>query len=113
MQDSDPVSERRAGRGARLHRGTFRDGTFRAEGLNARWLASGTETRQVGETWRKEYQESRPHRARGERTPNEFAKEIAARRDFLGSQIAENSPWKWHQIPGPINQRSNPTGSGS
>jgi hypothetical protein len=28
----------------------------------------------------------------GEKTPNEFAKEIAASRDFLGLQTAENSP---------------------
>lgn len=44
------------------------------------------------ETWRREYNESRPHRALGERTPNEFAKEITASRDFLGLQTAENSP---------------------
>jgi hypothetical protein len=35
--------------------------------------------------------QSRPHRALGEKTPNEFAKEIAASRDFLGLQTAEKS----------------------
>ena len=44
------------------------------------------------EAWRQEYNESRPHRALGERTPNEFAKGIAASRDSIGQQTAENSP---------------------
>jgi hypothetical protein len=30
--------------------------------------------------------------ALGEKTPNEFVNEIAASRDFLGQQTAENSP---------------------
>ncbi len=68
------------------------NGTFRAECLNAHWFTTLTETRQIVETWRREYNESRPHRALGERTPNEFANEIAATRDFIGLQVAENSP---------------------
>ena len=68
------------------------NGTFRAEGLNAHWFASLTEAQRIVETWRGEYNESRPHRALGERTPNEFAKEIAASRDFLGQQTAQISP---------------------
>ena len=68
------------------------NGTFRGECLNAHWFTSLTETRQIVETWRRQYHESRPHRALGERTPNEFANEVAASRDFIGSQTAENSP---------------------
>jgi len=68
------------------------NGTFRAECLNAHWFTSLTEAQQIVETWRREYNESRPHRALGERTPNEFANEIAASRDFIGMQAAENSP---------------------
>ena len=68
------------------------NGTFRAECLDAHWFTTLTETRKIVETWRKEYNESRPHRALGERTPNEFAKEIAATRDFLGIHTAEHSP---------------------
>jgi putative transposase len=67
------------------------NGTFRAECLNAHWFSSLTEAQRIVETWRGEYNESRPHRALGERTPNEFAKEIAASRDFLGLQTSENS----------------------
>jgi putative transposase len=68
------------------------NGTFRAECLDAHWFTTLTEARQIVETWREEYNESRPHRARGEKTPNEFAHEIAASRDLMGLQTAENSP---------------------
>ena len=46
----------------------------------------------VIEAWRREYNESRPHRALGERTPSEFANEVAGTRDFIGQTTAENSP---------------------
>jgi putative transposase len=68
------------------------DGAARAECLVAHWITTLTETRETGETWRREYNESRPHRALGERTPDEFANEVAASRDFIGMQRAENSP---------------------
>ena len=68
------------------------NGTFRAECSNAHWFTSLTEAQQIVETWRAEYNESRPHRALGEKTPNEFANEIAASRDLIGLQTAENSP---------------------
>ena len=87
LHDSYRVSERRACRVARLNRGTFR-----AECLDAHWFTSLTETRQIVETWRREYNETRPHRALGERTPTEFANEMAASRDFIGMQTAGNSP---------------------
>jgi putative transposase len=68
------------------------NGTFRAECLDAHWFTSLTEAQQIIEAWRREFNESRPHRALGERTPNEFANEVAAGRDFIGQQRAENSP---------------------
>ena len=67
-------------------------GIFRAECLDAHWFTSLTEAKQIIEAWRQEYNESRPHRALGERTPNEFANEVAASRDFIGQQSAENLP---------------------
>ena len=56
---------------------------------------------QIVETWRAEYNESRPHRALGERTPNEFANELAARlRLALGRDLTRTRrglPIKnWH-----------------
>ena len=68
------------------------NGAFRAERLNAHCFTSLTEAKQIVETWRVEYNESRPHRSLGEKTPNGFANEIAASRDFIGMQAAENSP---------------------
>jgi len=51
-----------------------------------------TEAKQVIESWRREYNESRPHRSLGEGTPNEFACQIALNGDLPGSQAAEKSP---------------------
>jgi hypothetical protein len=46
---------------------------LRDECLNEHWFISLGEAREMIEAWRREYNESRPHRALGERTPNEFA----------------------------------------
>jgi putative transposase len=68
------------------------NGTFRDECLNTHWFTSLEDARQVIEAWRKEYNESRPHRALGERTPHEFAHQIAASGDLMGLQNPQNSP---------------------
>ena len=68
------------------------NGTLRAECLDTHWFATLAEAKESIEAWRREYNESRPHRALGEKTPNEFASEIAASRDLTGQQTAENSP---------------------
>ncbi len=68
------------------------NGTLRAECLDVHWFASLTEAKQVIEGWRREYNESRPHRSLGERTPSEFACQIALKGDLPGSQTVGNSP---------------------
>jgi putative transposase len=68
------------------------NGTFRAECLDVHWFMTLAEAKQVIESWRQEYNESRPHRSLGERTPSEFACQIALKGDLTGSQTAENSP---------------------
>jgi putative transposase len=60
------------------------NGTFRQECLNAHWFMTLSEAKEIIEAWRREYNESRPHRALGERTPNEFACQVAASRDLIG-----------------------------
>ena len=55
------------------------NGTLRAECLDAHWFGDLVEARQRIEAWRSEYNASRPHRALGELTSNEFAGQIAAR----------------------------------
>jgi transposase InsO family protein len=63
----------------------------RPECLDAHWFATLAEAKQIIEAWRREYNKSRPHRALGERTPNEFASEFAASRELTGPPTAENS----------------------
>ena len=68
------------------------NGTLRAECLDVHWFETLAEAKQVIESWRREYNESRPHRSLGERTPSEFACQIALKGDLTSSQAAENSP---------------------
>ena len=68
------------------------NGTLRTECLDTHWFVTLEEAKERIEAWQREYNESRPHRALGERTPNEFAHEIAVNRDLMGSKTAENSP---------------------
>jgi putative transposase len=67
------------------------NGTFRQECLNAHWFMTLSEAKEIIEAWRREYNESRPHRALGEQTPNEFACQVAASRDLTGLERAEKS----------------------
>jgi putative transposase len=46
---------------------------FRAECLNEHWFLSLGDARQIIESWRREYNEERPHSALGNRCPAEFA----------------------------------------
>ena len=57
------------------------NGTFRSECLSTHWFHSINEARQLIDGWRREYNESRPHRALAQRTPSEFARHIAASSD--------------------------------
>ena len=58
------------------------NGTLRTECLDAHWFSNHAEACRLIEAWRVEYNASRPHRALGERTPHEFARQIAASRDL-------------------------------
>ncbi len=78
------------------------NGTLRAECLDAHWFTTLAEAKQLIELWRREYNESRPHRALGEQTPNEFASQFAAQRELIGLQKPENSPQPWHKKPEPL-----------
>src|SRR5271170_243638 len=65
------------------------NGTFRAECLDAHWFTDLNEAKKLIEAWRREYNESRPHRSLGERTPNEFASQSAANRALVESKPAD------------------------
>ncbi|MFZ0661414.1 MAG: integrase core domain-containing protein, partial [Acidobacteriaceae bacterium] len=46
------------------------------------WFQTLLEAKHIIERWRYEYNESRPHRALADRTPAEFASQIAVNRDL-------------------------------
>ena len=56
------------------------NGTFRSECLNTHWFMDLEKARQLIETWRREYNDSRPHASLEDRTPTEFASQCAASR---------------------------------
>lgn len=72
------------------------NGTFRDECLNAHWFESISDARAVVESWRVEYNESRPHRALGEVPPAEFARRFGVKPDSMDRQHAEDSHSNWH-----------------
>ena len=55
------------------------NGKFRDECLNENWFLSLPEAREKIETWRRDYNQARPHSALGYQTPQEFAAQAAAR----------------------------------
>jgi len=68
------------------------NGTCRKECLNAHWFDSLQEAKGLIEAWRREYNESRPHRALQDRTPVEFARAIGADGGPEGRKTAGDSP---------------------
>jgi len=52
------------------------NGKFREECLNTEWFSGLSDAQQAIELWRKDYNEVRPHRSLGGRTPAEFAMEL-------------------------------------
>lgn len=56
------------------------NGKFRDECLSQNWFASLAEARQQIEAWRVDYNTARPHSSLGYRTPEEFARQQAAKR---------------------------------
>ncbi len=54
--------------------------TLRRECLNAHWFESLRDAQERIKAWRREYNESRPHRALQDRTPEEFARAHAENR---------------------------------
>ncbi|RZU35523.1 putative transposase [Edaphobacter modestus] len=61
------------------------NGTFRSECLDTHWFLDLKEARKLIEAWRREYNESRPHASLDDRTPSEFASQIAASRDLAAT----------------------------
>ena len=60
------------------------NGTLRAECLNAHWFETVMEAKESIEAWLKEYNESRPQRALGEKTPKDFTDGAGGSRSSIG-----------------------------
>jgi len=52
------------------------NGKFREECLNTEWFSSLSDAQRAIELWRNDYNDVRPHRSLGRRTPTEFAMEL-------------------------------------
>ena len=52
------------------------NGKLRDECLNANWFASLTDAQRAIEQWRSEYNDVRPHKSLGRRTPAEFTRTL-------------------------------------
>jgi len=76
------------------------NGKFRDECLSLEWFRSRAEAKVIIETWRRHYNEVRPHSSLGYLTPNEFAarQENAAPRQATGQGAAVCGPPR----PGPL-----------
>jgi len=64
------------------------NGTFRSECLDTNWFCSLEDARRIIDAWRQEYNVSRPHRALADRTPAEFASQIAVNRDLAETKTS-------------------------
>lgn len=56
------------------------NGRFREECLSLEWFRSRIEAKAVIETWRRHYNDVRPHSSLGGRTPNEFKRDLGIQR---------------------------------
>ncbi|WP_281399907.1 IS3 family transposase [Microvirga zambiensis] len=71
------------------HIETF-NGSLRDECLNLHWFETIAEAKRIIEAWRRDYNESRPHMALGNRTPQEYAVRISPSPQMQGSEAGEN-----------------------
>ena len=74
------------------------NGKFRDECLNENWFLTLQEVKERIEAWRKEYNESRPHRALGERTPTKFALRLVQK--SRSDHQPRNSHYDWYRKRG-------------
>ena len=66
------------------------NGSLRAECLNLHWFSSLQEAKEIIETWRRDYNESRPHSSLGNLPPFEYTRQHRSFMDSSSSQPPEN-----------------------
>ena len=65
------------------------NGRLREECLNSHWFVSMQDAKQVIDAWRADYNESRPHKALGNRTPQEFVHAASTSARSMGEKEPE------------------------
>ncbi len=80
------------------------NGKFRDECLSLEWFRSRAEAKVIIETWRRHYNEVRPHSSLGYLTPNEFVARLAnaASRHATGQVAAVCGPPRPGPLPNPL-----------
>ena len=66
------------------------NGSLRDECLNVHWFETLEEAKAKIEAWRRDYNESRPHQALREQTPNEFAAQVKELEGLMNLRTAGN-----------------------
>jgi putative transposase len=66
------------------------NGSLRDECLNLHWFETIAEARSLIEAWRRDYNESRPHMALGNKTPQEYAFLVMPSRQAKGGTAVES-----------------------
>jgi putative transposase len=66
------------------------NGTLRDECLNLHWFDDLAQAGAIIETWRRDYNESRPHMALGNLAPAEYASRTGTRNDTTGLNAVQN-----------------------
>jgi putative transposase len=66
------------------------NGSLRDECLNLHWFETITEAKRLIEAWGREYNESRPHMALGNKTPQEYASRISPSPPVKDSVAGQN-----------------------
>jgi transposase InsO family protein len=64
-------------------------GKFRDECLNREVFRNGKEAQTIGEGWRQEYNDYRPHSSLGNLTPSEFARQYYERTGAVGERMSQ------------------------
>jgi putative transposase len=54
------------------------NGSFRDECLNVHWFETMEDAKAIIEAWRRDYNETRPHMALNDATPEEYARQTGA-----------------------------------
>lgn len=74
------------------------NGTLRNECLNENWFTDLVDARQIIETWRRKYNEVRPHSSLGYQTPEEYTNKLMLAIPPRGDQEEQNTNHRYEDL---------------